>query len=194
MDLYTIGHSTRSFAEFASLLKRYGIKILVDVRAFPTSTRNPQFAREELKQKLLEEGIEYAWLGEELGGYRRGGLGAQSPNKGWETEGFRNYADYMISAPFKRGIEKLLKFAASKRLAPWNKRWDYSTGLAYMCAERFYWRCHRRLISDYLVANGHRVLHIVDEARTIEHKLPNFAEVIDGELRYPFPKCTKKRG
>lgn len=172
MELYTIGHSTRSFAEFATLLRRYGIKILVDVHAFPTSTRNPQFTREEIEQQLQEEGIEYAWLGEELGGYRRQGLGARSPNKGWETEGFRNYADYMMTAPFERGTEKLLELAASKRLA-------------YMCAERFYWRCHRRLLSDYLVAKGHKVIHIVDETKTTEHKLPDFAKLIAGKLRYP---------
>jgi uncharacterized protein (DUF488 family) len=172
MELYTIGHSTRSFAEFADLLKRYGIKILVDVRAFPTSARNPHFSREELEHLLRREGIEYVWLGKELGGYRRRGLGDRSPNKGWETEGFRNYADYMMTAPFERGIKKLLELAASNRLA-------------YMCAERFYWRCHRRLISDYLVTKGHKVIHIVDEARTIEHVLPDFAEVIDGALSYP---------
>ncbi|HID11767.1 MAG TPA: DUF488 domain-containing protein [Candidatus Latescibacteria bacterium] len=172
MELYTIGHSTRSFAELVALLERYGIKTLVDVRTFPTSARNPQFTREELEQRLRRKGIEYHWLGEELGGYRREGLGARSPNRGWESEGFRNYADYMLTVKFEQGVERLLELAASG-------------GLAYMCAERFWWRCHRRLISDYLVAKGHKVIHIVDETKAVEHKLPAFAEVSDGRLRYP---------
>lgn len=180
MEFYTIGHSTRDFAEFVCLLKSHGIKILVDVRAFPTSTRNPQFVKAPLEQHLQEKGIDYLWLGETLGGYRRQGLGARSPNKGWEAEGFRNYADYMMTAQFEKGMKRLLALAASK-------------GLAYMCAERFYWRCHRRLISDYLVAKGHRVIHIIDEGKTIEHKLPGFARLIEGTLRYPSQKFTQER-
>lgn len=172
MEFYTIGYSTRDLAELLALLKEYGIEILVDVRAFPTSGRNPKFTREELERRLPKEGIEYHWLGEELGGYRRGGLGERSPNKGWETEGFRSYADYMLTAPFHKGVEKLLKLAGAGRLA-------------LMCAERFWWRCHRRLISDYLVAQGHRVVHIIEEDRMVEHRLPDFAKVIEGRLCYP---------
>jgi len=97
-----------------------------------------------------------------------------------ETEGFRNYADYMMTTPFKGGIKKLLKLAASKRLG-------------VMCAERFYWRCHRRLISDDLVAKGYTVSHIVDEEKTAEHKLPKFARVIDGTLRYPTQESSQER-
>jgi len=170
--VYTIGHSTRGFEEFVTLLRRYRIEVLADVRAFPTSARYPHFAKEELERRLPEEGIEYHWLGEELGGYRRVGLGERSPNRGWSSEGFRNYADHMLTPEFERGIEQLLELAQGKRLA-------------LMCAERFWWRCHRRLISDYLVAKGHRVIHIIDEAKAVEHKLPEFARVIDGRLTYP---------
>lgn len=172
MELYTIGHSTRSFAEFAGLLRQHGIAALADVRAFPSSARYPHFSREELEHRLCGEGIEHVWLGEELGGYRREGLGDRSPNQGWETEGFRNYADYMMTDRFERGIEGLLKLAVSNRVA-------------LMCAERFWWRCHRRLISDYLVSKGYRVIHIVEESKTTEHKLPKFARIVDGRLRYP---------
>ena len=170
--VYTIGHSTRGFEEFIVFLRRHEIEVLADVRAFPTSARYPHFSRAELKRRLPEEGIEYHWLGEGLGGYRRTGLGERSPNRGWTSEGFRNYADHMLTAEFERGIERLLELAREKRLA-------------LMCAERFWWRCHRRLISDYLVAKGHRVVHIIDESRTVEHKLPEFAKVIDGQLVYP---------
>jgi len=181
MELYTIGHSTRSYAELATLLRRYGIEILADVRAFPTSTRNPQFVREALLRRLQEDGIDYIWLGKWLGGYRRRGLGARSPNTGWKAEGFRNYADYMMSATFEQGMKKLLELAASKRLA-------------YMCAERFYWRCHRRLISDHLLAKGHKVIHIIDEEKALEHQLPAFAQLIDGTLRYPFSEAPCPKG
>jgi len=170
--VYTLGHSTRSFEEFLALLRRYEIKALADVRAFPSSVRYPHFARGELERLLPEEGIEYHWLGEELGGYRREGLGERSPNKGWASEGFRNYADHMLTSEFERGIERLLGLARRKRTA-------------YMCAERFWWRCHRRLISDYLVAKGHRVIHIIDKTKATEHKLPGFAKVINGQLIYP---------
>ena len=170
--VYTIGHSTRSSEEFIALLRRYEIEVLADVRAFPTSARYPHFAKGELERRLPEEGIEYHWLGEELGGYRRAGLGERSPNRGWASEGFRNYADHMLTSEFERGIERLLELAGGKRLA-------------YMCAERFWWRCHRRLISDYLVAKGHRVIHIIDEAKAVGHKLPEFARVVNGRLIYP---------
>lgn len=172
MQIYTIGHSTRSFAEFAALLKKYGIEIIADVRAFPTSTRNPQFTRDKLRERIEKKGIDYVWLGEALGGYRRQGLRDRSPNTGWNSEGFRNYADHMMTEPFAREIDTLLQLAASRRLA-------------LMCAERFYWRCHRRLISDYLVAKGHTVIHIIDEEKTIEHKLPDFARLREKTLTYP---------
>jgi len=170
--VYTLGHSTRSFEEFLALLRGYEIEVLADVRAFPSSARYPHFSRGELERRLPKEGIEYHWLGEELGGYRREGLGERSPNKGWASEGFRNYADHMLSPEFERGIERLLELA--------RRKWT-----AYMCAERFWWRCHRRLISDYLVAKGHKVIHIIAEAKATEHKLPGFARVVHGRLIYP---------
>ena len=86
----------------------------------------------------------------------------------------------MLTAPFERKIEKILGFSAARRLA-------------VMCAERFYWRCHRRLISDYLVVKGHTVIHIVDEEKTAEHKLPKFARVSEGTLQYPAQESSQAR-
>lgn len=98
MKIYTIGHSNRGIEELLSLLRAYRIKLLVDVRAFPVSRKYPHFSRENIQQDLSQAGIEYLWLGKELGGYRKKseGLGENSPNKAWETEGFRIYADYML--------------------------------------------------------------------------------------------------
>ncbi|RJS90764.1 DUF488 domain-containing protein [Candidatus Bathyarchaeota archaeon] len=176
MHFFTIGHSNRSLSEFISLLKRYNIEILIDVRRWPTSKKYPHFNYDVLKEELEREGIRYLWLGKELGGYRRAGLGDESPNKAWSSLGFRNYADHTLSEEFKNGINRILRYAA---------RWN----VAYMCSEKFYWRCHRRIISDYLVAKGHQVTHIIDLRKTRKHKLTRFARIVDGRLIYPETNC-----
>jgi len=177
MCIYTVGHSDRSQEEFLELLAEYGIQALADVRAFPTSRRYPHFSRERFERVLAGAGMVYLWLGRELGGYRRRGLGESSPNLGWRAGGFRNYADHMLTPEFQRGIERVLELAQGRKTA-------------IMCAERFWWRCHRRLISDYLVAQGHRVVHILEAGRTAEHRLPPFARVEGGRLIYPYPTRT----
>lgn len=172
--IYTVGHSNRELPEFLGLLAEQGIEAVADVRAFPTSRKYPHFSRERLERSLAEAGISYLWLGRELGGYRRHGLGDSSPNTAWRAGGFRNYADHMLGEEFARGIARLLTLARHKRTA-------------LMCAERLWWRCHRRLISDFLVAHGHRVMHILEEGKTTEHRLPPFAKVEAGRLIYPAP-------
>jgi len=172
VHLYTIGHSKRSAEDFIGLLREHDIRILADVRISPSSRRYPHFNRESLADTLQKHGIRYEWLGEQLGGYRKEGLGEDSPNKAWRSQGFRNYADYTMSEPFRDGIRRLLELA--------------ETGsLAFMCSEQFYWRCHRRIISDYLEARGHSITHIVSKGKTEEHKLTSFAKIVDGQLRYP---------
>jgi uncharacterized protein (DUF488 family) len=170
--MYTIGYSTRTIDEFLRLLKEYGVEILVDVRRWPTSRRCPYFERSSLEASLREEGIGYAWLGGSLGGYRKDGLGEVSPNMGWESGGFRNYADYALSEEFRRGLEEVLRLAEGGRAA-------------LMCAEKHYWRCHRRIISDHLVARGVPVAHIVEGGRTVGDRLTGFAVVRDGVPVYP---------
>jgi uncharacterized protein (DUF488 family) len=145
--LYTIGHSTRSLEEFIEVLRENDMEILVDVRSWPSSSRYPHFNRQSLAQSLEENGVRYEWLGEQLGGYRKKGLGEESPNKAWRRMGFRNYADHTMTEQFREGIRKLLELADDGRLA-------------LMCAEQLYWRCHRRIISDYLIVKGHTVTHI----------------------------------
>lgn len=171
MHLYSIGHSTRSLEELVELLREHDIRVLVDVRSWPSSRRYPHFSRESLSKSLKEHGLEYEWLGRQLGGYRKKGLGEESPNMAWRSQGFRNYADYTLAEEFRDGIRRLLELAEKDTVA-------------LMCAERLYWRCHRRIISDYLSVKGNKVTHILDRGKTEEHKLTSFAESVNGELRY----------
>lgn len=174
MRFYSIGHSTRTIEEFLFMLRSNKIEVLADVRAFPSSSKHPQFNRENLKASFTQAGIDYHWLGKELGGYRKKseGFGNKSPNTGWDASGFRIYADYMLSDAFKAGIHKLAKLGKDKETA-------------YMCAEKFYWRCHRRLISDYLLSLGHEVWHIMDTDNLRQHSLTPFARIQAGILIYP---------
>ena len=170
--LYTLGHSTRSLAELVALLKAFQVEALADIRRWPRSKRVPYFNLESLSEHLPRAGIEYLWLGEELGGYRRQGLSEDSPNKAWRSPGFRNYADYTLTSAFATGVERFLRLAEVKPLA-------------YMCAEKLPWRCHRTIVSDYLTTKGYEVVHIIDTEQAVEHKLPSFAKVEAGRLTYP---------
>lgn len=174
MRIYTIGHSNRSIDDFLALLERFGIQTLVDVRSRPGSRSFPHFNRENLAQSLLDNGITYLWM-EELGGLRRRVKGFDSPNMGLTTPGFRAYADYMGSQAFQNAVTRL-QSAASESTA------------AIMCAEALYWRCHRRLLSDYLLANGIEVLHILGDRRPTPHSLTPEARIAPGGvLFYPGP-------
>ena len=133
------------------------------------SRRLPHFNREELEKSLPEAGIRYVWL-RELGG-RRGKMRDNSPNTALRNPSFRSYADHMMTAEFERGIAELLSLAVQGRTA-------------YMCAERVYFRCHRMLVSDYLTAHGHQVLHIDGSGPTKPHKLMAGAHLADGQLIY----------
>jgi uncharacterized protein (DUF488 family) len=196
--LYTIGHSTRTLDELVAALRAHGVTTLVDIRAFPMSRRMPHFNRESLEVELPKRGIGYVWM-KELGGHRKKILG-DSPNTGLRNDSFRNYADYMLTAEFAEAIERLLSIAgetagpsapaANNGLPPVGMTIAGETGTshcntAYMCAERVYFQCHRMLVSDYLTAHGHTVLHIDDEKRAPRaHKLMAEAHLADGQLLY----------
>ena len=170
--LYTIGHSTRSFDDFLSLLKQFGIQTLTDIRSRPGSRKFPHFDRENLEKVLPEHGVDYVWI-PKLGGLRRDGKGSVSRNTGLTSPGFRNYADHMEEAEFKEGVSELLAIAVR-------------SPTAYMCAEALWWRCHRRLLSDYLVAHGLEVFHIVDTRSFHPHKITEGAVVSpEGNVLYP---------
>jgi uncharacterized protein (DUF488 family) len=167
--LYTIGHSTRGLDELIQALQAHSIQALVDIRSFPMSRRLPHFNRESLEKSLPEAGIRYVWL-KELGGRRRK-IRDDSPNIALRSPSFRNYADYMLAAEFEHGIAELIALSEH-------------TPTAYMCAERLYFRCHRMLVSDWLVAHGHEVLHIDGTAPPKPHKLTPEGRLVDGKLIY----------
>ena len=167
--LYTIGHSTRTLEELIASLRAHQIQTLVDIRAFPTSRRLPQFNRESLEKSLPAAGIRYVWM-KALGGYRKKIL-EESPNIALRSDGFRNYADYMLTVEFEQAIAELIAMAEKSRTA-------------YMCAERVYFHCHRMLVSDWLVAHGHEVLHIDADGPIKRHTLTSEGRIIDGRLIY----------
>jgi uncharacterized protein (DUF488 family) len=169
--VYTLGHSTRDLAEFSRVLQAHEVRLLVDIRAFPMSRRHPHFNREQLELWLPEIGIEYLWE-KDLGGRRSRQMQRdQSPNVALRVEAFRNYADYMLTPPFQQAADRLVEQASRQRTA-------------IMCAEHLYFRCHRMLVSDYLVSCGHQVLHILDEKPPKEHSLTKDARMVDGQLIY----------
>jgi uncharacterized protein (DUF488 family) len=168
--IWTVGHSTRTLTEFLALLGAHCVRQLVDVRRFPASRRFPHFGREALAAAFTGAGIAYAHEAD-LGGRRT--PRPDSPNSAWRVAGFRGYADYMDSAPFRAALERLEGLAGR---AP----------SAVLCAEAVPWRCHRQLIADALLARGHEVRHILGTNRAEGHQLPPFARVLpDGRLCYP---------
>lgn len=168
LTLWTIGHSTRAIDEFLELLSSYHIGALVDVRSFPGSRRYPHFNRENLAASLTAAGIEYIHM-PELGGRRK--AKPDSLNMTWRNESFRGYADYMATEAFHEGIERLKALARTRRTA-------------IMCSEAVWWRCHRSLISDYLKADGARVLHILAFGKSEEHPFTSAAQLVNGKLSY----------
>lgn len=167
--LYTIGHSTRTLEDLIGTLQSHDIGTLADIRAFPLSRRLPQFNREPLEASVQQAGIRYICM-KSLGGYRKRILDP-SPNIALRNESFRNYADYMLTAEFEESIRQLIALAEE-------------SPTAYMCAERLYFKCHRMLVSDWLVAHGHEVRHLNDEGPAKAHSLTSDARMIDGRLIY----------
>jgi hypothetical protein len=173
--IWTVGHSTRTAAEFLDLLKRRRIELVADVRHFPGSPRFPQFDLARLRETLAAAGIGYVHL-PQLGGRRPVRPGSR--NLSWRNASFRGYADHMETEDYKAGIDRLLGLARSRRTA-------------IMCAEAVWWRCHRSLISDHLKSIGLRVLHILGPDRVEEHPYTPAARLIEGRLTYEPPPTFK---
>lgn len=146
---FSIGHSTRSIEEFVELLRSAGVMQVVDVRTVPRSRTNPQYNIDSLGAALSTYQVGYEHIAS-LGGLRgrQGRTGSVSPNKFWQNQSFRNYADYALSPEFRESLARLREVGAVHRTA-------------YMCAETVWWRCHRRIITDYLLAAGEKVFHIL---------------------------------
>lgn len=172
MPFFTIGHSTRSLPAFISLMVDAGISRVVDVRRFPHSRRHPQFDGEALAQALQPHAVGYLHV-PDLGGRRKRTEGTNGQNEFWRHPSFRNYADYAMSPCFQQALEELLELGKSHTCA-------------IMCAEAVWWRCHRRIIADYLIHHGAEVIHIVGEGRTSVAQLTSAAiPKGDGTLVYP---------
>ena len=167
--LYTIGHSTRTLAELIEALQAHRIESLVDIRSFPVSKRLPHFHRESLARTLPEAGIRYVWM-KALGGYRKK-IRDDSPHVALRSEAFRNYADYALTAEFEAAAAELVRMAELSRTA-------------YMCAERLYFQCHRMVVSDWLTAHGHTVLHIDGPGPVKPHALSAEARMVECKLIY----------
>jgi uncharacterized protein (DUF488 family) len=172
VPVYTIGHSTRTIPEFGALLGESGIEVLADVRAIPRSRTNPQFNLDVLPDSLKALGIGYQHF-PELGGRRRHPRDAPpSPNTFWRNESFRNYADYAATDEFEVGFTRLRDLAGGQRCA-------------IMCSEAVWWRCHRRIISDYLLTLGIPVMHIMGPGKIDPATLtPNVHRLGNGTLVY----------
>ena len=153
---------------FLELLARYRLQAIADVRRFPGSRRQPQYAQTALHDSLAARGIAYHWI-PALGGRRR--PRPDSPNTAWRKASFRGYADHMGSAEFAAGLDELLELAAKLRTA-------------LMCAEAVWWRCHRALIADVLRVRGIEVVHILEAEHCVVHPYTSAARIVEGRLSY----------
>jgi uncharacterized protein (DUF488 family) len=172
MTVFTIGHSTRSTAELIALLHQAGVELLVDVRSVPRSRTNPQFNADALPAALADAGIGCRHI-RALGGLRHRLKDAPpSPNVLWRSDPFRNYADYALTEPFHEGLAELRDLANAQICA-------------IMCAEAVWWRCHRRIVSDYLLAGGVAVEHIMGPGKIEPATLtPGARPQPDGTILY----------
>ena len=170
---FTVGHSNRSLRGFIDLIASAGIRFVADIRKMPMSRANPQFNRDTLAKALASHGIGYEHVAR-LGGLR--GKDWRVPfevNALWENRSFHNYADYALSPDFHAGLEDVLK------------KGDVQP-CTVMCSEAVWWRCHRRIVADYLIAQGRQVLHVMGEGRLDPARLTPGAVVrADASIVYP---------
>ena len=170
--IYTVGHSTRPIADFVGLLLRGPAELVVDVRTIPRSRRNPQYNEDVLGTELAGYQIGYVRISG-LGGFRGHSAGLSSEvNAFWENRSFHNYADYALSAGFEAALGELMQASVSR-------------SCAIMCAEAVWWRCHRRIIADYLLVRGRSVFHLMGSDRVEPARLTSAARVQDGRIVYP---------
>lgn len=165
----TIGHSTRTLAEFIRLLQAHAVSRVVDVRTVPRSRHNPQFNKASLPLALKQAGLGYVHM-PGLGGLRH--AKRDSLNVGWRNASFRGYADYMQTPEFDQSLEELIRLANQDRIA-------------LMCAEAVPWRCHRSLIADALLVHGIRTEDIMSPIRCTAHTLTPFAKIRGTVVTYP---------
>jgi len=170
--IFTIGHSTRSIPEFVDVLRSGPAEFVVDVRTVPKSRRNPQYNEDVLGAELAPFQVGYTRISG-LGGLRGKSHDVPAQVNGyWENQSFHNYADYALSDEFAVSLNQLLDLAAERPCA-------------VMCAEAVWWRCHRRIIADYLIARSRTVLHLMAGGRAEPARMTPGARVEDGSVVYP---------
>ncbi|MBS0367344.1 MAG: DUF488 domain-containing protein [Proteobacteria bacterium] len=173
LPFFTIGHSNRSLGELTALLRQADIALVADIRKMPRSRANPQFNMETLGGELAGSRISYEHMAA-LGGLR--GKTRDVPpeiNGFWTNRSFHHYADYALTAPFQAGLKHLLDAGRELRCT-------------IMCSEALWWRCHRRIVTDYLIANGMSVSHIMGNGRLEPARLTAGAVVQPGgTIVYP---------
>lgn len=173
LPFYTIGHSTRTIDEFVALLQTAEVKRVIDIRTIPRSRTNPQYNEDALPSNLAPFGIDYELM-PDLGGLRNKSKEIPNDINGfWENQSFHNYADYALSDSFQDGLYELIKQGRKQ-------------AIAMMCSEAVWWRCHRRIVTDYLLARGEQVFHLMNKDKITPAKLTVGAEVQDdGKVVYP---------
>jgi uncharacterized protein (DUF488 family) len=173
LPFFTIGHSNRSLEEFAGLLRGADIELLADIRTIPKSRANPQFNEDALPDSLTPFAISYERIAA-LGGLRgKAKTVPRDVNGFWTNDSFHNYADYALSEKFRAGLDHLI--ARGRKLRA-----------AIMCSEAVWWRCHRRIVADHLIARGETVFHIMGKDRIEPARLTAGAVVQPGgEVVYP---------
>jgi uncharacterized protein (DUF488 family) len=169
---FTIGHSTRPVSDFVDLLKGEQIELVADVRTVPRSRTNPQYNCDVLPETLAQFAIGYEHMAA-LGGLRpKAQEVAPTVNAFWQNQSFHNYADYALSKPFQSGLARLRALGQERRCA-------------IMCAEALWWRCHRRIIADYLIVAGESVFHILGADHVEPARMTEAArQRADGSLVY----------
>ena len=177
--IFSVGHSTRTIEELIAILTDAGVACVADVRLIPRSRRHPHFNNDRLASSLSEAGILYRHL-PSLGGRRSARPGVLSRNTLWRVDAFRNYADYAETPAFTEALSELERLARER-------------STAYMCAEAVWWRCHRRLITDYLLAHGWAVVHLLGLGQQEPASLTPGAVVhSDGTIEYPSASAQQR--
>ncbi|HMN38458.1 MAG TPA: DUF488 domain-containing protein [Hyphomicrobium sp.] len=173
LPFYTIGHSTRPLEEFVALLRVADVRVVADIRTIPRSRANPQYNKDALPESLAAFQIAYEFI-PGLGGLRgKARLVPSDVNGFWQNQSFHNYADYALSGSFRAGLERLTALGRERRCA-------------MMCSEAVWWRCHRRIVSDHLLARGETVLHLMGRDRIEPARLTQGAQIgPSGAVVYP---------
>jgi uncharacterized protein (DUF488 family) len=170
--IYTIGHSTRTIEAFVDLLRAGRVETVVDIRSVPRSRTNPHFNPDELSAALAPYQIAHTRIAE-LGGLRKRSPDVPPELNGfWTNKSFHNYADYALGEDFRRGLAALTALADERPCA-------------IMCAEAVWWRCHRRIVADYLIAQGREVFHLMGEGRAEPARITPRAVQVGEGLHYP---------